>query len=60
MILDCSNETLIRVCGPWKGSACKLYAFTKQLMGGSPRTYACMQISEVKIPFTAKVGLEDR
>jgi len=28
----------------------------KQLMGGAPRTYACIQISEVEIPFTAKVG----
>jgi len=32
-----------------------------QLMGGAPRTYACIQITEVETAFTAKVGSwEDR
>ena len=34
----------------------KFYAFTKQLMGGAPRTYACIQINELEMPFTTKVG----
>ena len=54
--MDWSNATSIRVCGSWRGSAHKFYAFTKQLMGGAPHTYACIQISEVEIPFIAKVG----
>ena len=43
-------------CGFWRETACKLYTFTKQLMGGAPRTYACIQTSEVETPFTAKAG----
>ena len=29
-------------------------------MGGAPRTYTCIQISEVEIPFTAKVGIAEK
>ena len=51
--MDWSDATLISVCGSWRGSVHKFYAFTKQLMGGARRTNACIQISEVEIPFTA-------
>ena len=47
--------------GSWGGSTRKIYVFTKQLMGGAPRTHTCIQISDLEIPFTAKIGSwEDR
>jgi len=53
--MDLSNATSISGCGFWSGVPHKFYAFTKWLMGGAPRTYAFIQISEMEIPFTTIV-----
>ena len=52
--MDCGSATLISECGFWRGAARKFYAFTKQLIGWAPWTYAYIQISEVEMPFTSK------
>ena len=50
--MDLSNVTLISGCGFWRGAPHKFYAFNKWLMGGAPRTFTCIQIREVEMPFT--------
>ena len=52
--MDRYITTSIGGCGFCSGATCKLNAFTKQSMGRAPRTYACIQSSEVKMLFTAK------
>ena len=55
-VLDWGNATSISGCGFWRGAARKFYTFTKRLMGGAPRTYACIRTSKSGNSFNSKVG----